>query len=949
MTEGQQFLIPSANDLSLKYLGTMFGAVGNNFTGFVNPLMAQVFTIYNYGILSIAMIVLGYTLTFVVVNDMTSGQPLAQHMDVSSVSRVVIGNGMLLPVYNGYSFIQVILMQVVISGVGLADNLWSNVIGLINTNSVMSTTSTTDLTTYVTNDVLGQDVNLAPSTASTNDATNIANVLTLFGYAICGETQYRNDAISDSTVSRSDYQWRCNGYTCQVGKNGDCATIQLVNTDTLTPTQLSAASNSLGAAIASINSYVINLYDAGFAAGNDFATILNCPLNGVQGACDQGSTLGLNALSYFEGLQSNAYTTQQSGNCSSSTDDAMQDSINNGWVTAGTYLLQLMSLQGDDSCTEKQVFDENLLLAMMYRLTGVNTNYSPANSTGTRFYSMYQYMASTAGINPSVSSNSYNWTAMVSAANDFSPSPSSSVTYTVYGEAAAQYVSEYYAQESSSSSSFNCSGSSNENPYLDTALSVLYNNWLKYQANQGPYDSFDLDAESFLTAKLDFANTAEPIYISIYQRNLFMLLNRTMEDLTGLMYFPDDSSQAYSANYYNSNISQLSSNCSNSSQPQGCYCALVNSKGVVNSGQGLFGSLVAQSQGYNIDALRMIQAMGTNMLNHGVLSITQTYSDALDLQSSIGAGYATAAAITATPYMLMVTTLFIFAGNVFSTSLASMASVGLEMLNKTWRFMQDLDYLNAFLFQPISSTFSALIPVFGLLLGVYVPAIPAIYHLFGVIAWMIAVIELMIAAPVIAMAMSTTTGHQIAGNAEPALVLILQIFLRPALIIFGLMSGLLLSNVVLSLLNQSMVAFIASFSASFQTVTGQVSAASMLIATGLAVVFYGYVVTTLVANCYSLIFRLNDRILQYVGGQIEYSGLEEMIKGVRSDTMGKFSAAASSGTQFDPGDAKGTGYQIDPGRNYQGDQDEAAGGGGGEGSGGGGSGGGGAGGAPSSK
>ena len=83
----------------------------------------------------------------------------------------------------------------------------------------------------------------------------------------------------------------------------------------------------------------------------------------------------------------------------------------------------------------------------------------------------------------------------------------------------------------------------------------------------------------------------------------------------------------------------------------------------------------------------------------------------------------------------------------------------------------------------------------GGLLAVYLPLLPFIYFLFGVLSWFVAVIESMVAAPIVALGIIHPEGHDFWGKAEPAVMLMLNVFLRPSLMLFGLVAGLFLSYV----------------------------------------------------------------------------------------------------------------------------------------------------------
>jgi defect-in-organelle-trafficking protein DotA len=121
---------------------------------------------------------------------------------------------------------------------------------------------------------------------------------------------------------------------------------------------------------------------------------------------------------------------------------------------------------------------------------------------------------------------------------------------------------------------------------------------------------------------------------------------------------------------------------------------------------------------------------------------------------------------------------------------------------------------------------SALIPIFGLfifaLIGLamplllawvgvmvsvgfttayYIPVLPYMIFTFGSLAWMIAVIEAMVAAPIVALGVTHPEGHDAFGKGEAAIMILMNVFLRPSMMIIGYISAIALSYVGVWVLN----------------------------------------------------------------------------------------------------------------------------------------------------
>src|SRR5690606_23808536 len=103
---------------------------------------------------------------------------------------------------------------------------------------------------------------------------------------------------------------------------------------------------------------------------------------------------------------------------------------------------------------------------------------------------------------------------------------------------------------------------------------------------------------------------------------------------------------------------------------------------------------------------------------------------------------------------------------------------------------------------PLMLLLSLLLLVSGVSLAYFWPIHPFLIFLFGAICWLVGVIQSMIAAPLVAIALASPDGNsEVAGRAGPGLMLLLNLFLRPSMMIFGLITAIALSTVALWLLN----------------------------------------------------------------------------------------------------------------------------------------------------
>lgn len=175
----------------------------------------------------------------------------------------------------------------------------------------------------------------------------------------------------------------------------------------------------------------------------------------------------------------------------------------------------------------------------------------------------------------------------------------------------------------------------------------------------------------------------------------------------------------------------------------------------------------------------------------------------------------------------------------------------------------------------------------GALLGVYVPLIPFVIFAFGVISWLISAVETMVAGPLVALGIISPSGqHEMLGKAEPALMLLFNVFLRPSLMIFGLIAAMLLATVVVDMIN-------AGFSIVFHS--GSVAQDPI----GLIVLLCAYIMLLVAAlnKCFAVINVLPQQVMRWISGQGEQveAPLQEIKGGTEAGAMGVRGGAA--GTQ----------------------------------------------------
>ncbi len=226
--------------------------------------------------------------------------------------------------------------------------------------------------------------------------------------------------------------------------------------------------------------------------------------------------------------------------------------------------------------------------------------------------------------------------------------------------------------------------------------------------------------------------------------------------------------------------------------------------------------------------------------------------------------------------------------------------------------------------QPFFLAIVAPLMMAGVLLIFYIPLYPYILFSFGIISWIFLVIEAMIAAPLVCLGLTHPQGQDFLGKAEQGVILLLTVFLRPVLMIIGLIAAIIVSYVMLKMVNatfggivhdamgtldspgggaNNQVSVISGLMAAGGTMGTQVMAVSLNPLAGLVffifcvpmmVVAYTMMVFVVVSESFTLIHVLPDKVGRWIGGAVEQSsaaGAGQQMKG----GLSQMGSAAGSG------------------------------------------------------
>lgn len=174
----------------------------------------------------------------------------------------------------------------------------------------------------------------------------------------------------------------------------------------------------------------------------------------------------------------------------------------------------------------------------------------------------------------------------------------------------------------------------------------------------------------------------------------------------------------------------------------------------------------------------------------------------------------------------------------------------------------------------------------GALLGMYVPMIPYVVFTASVIGWLIAVVEAMVAAPIIALGILSPGGQsEVFGRAEPSVMIIFNLFLRPTLMVFGLLVASFVANVVIKFICMG-------FQYAMRDVMTQLPG---LVEEIIFIAIFASIIFTSMNQVFTLIHHIPERILTYIGGQAMQFGEGQAAQAMKGAVEGAAGGLAAAG------------------------------------------------------
>jgi len=164
--------------------------------------------------------------------------------------------------------------------------------------------------------------------------------------------------------------------------------------------------------------------------------------------------------------------------------------------------------------------------------------------------------------------------------------------------------------------------------------------------------------------------------------------------------------------------------------------------------------------------------------------------------------------------------------------------------------------------EAIGSVIGTIVVVFftaGFLLAYFLPLIPFYRFLFGILSWFLSLLEGVVSIPLVALAHLTPEGEGFMGDkAKGAYYYTFDIFLRPILMVFGLIAGFLIFDLAASIMNLLYTTAVAG--------AGGISNGHFTLARLTYSIIYVVILYISCNKCFQLIDWLPEHAIKWMGG-----------------------------------------------------------------------------------
>jgi defect in organelle trafficking protein DotA len=886
--DGSLSFTPPPSDYSVVFLSNIFGVVDGVLHGTGSQIMGSMFAVFNAAVLALGGIVIMYTLIVSTMNTAHEGQMLGQKWSSIWVPvRATVGLALLIPKASGYCLMQIFVMWVVVQGVGAADKVWNAALDYLNRGGVVVQAQmdpTVPMMTAGTSSVpAAAQVMLAGEVCMLGLQSQLENQLQQYqaskqkGTGPCSGTptaamqpfctstvpnfinsvnvvavQNNNPTGPSYSVTMPNFDSTSPYYFL----NGICGTLTW---NVFPPSELSQVQQNIPSIQQSdLNTASMSRVIAIQQMYMDLATVAQVIVNNDPALSNQSpnSNSGSGTTTNFATFAASQFGVPQTATGTVCTDNTTPNCITWGGISGSSTAPLLNGTEFPGA-----IQDYNGIM-----LPTLNLIQQAQNSQTAQDSRAFIQSATTEGW---IMAGSYFFN-LVKLNVQASQGNSSNLTDSNTGLGNSSFSTSTLTE------AFNISGTGTTcaNPNTANLCTWMSGNATNIQAIQTLIDGSYVLSTKIPPPNLT-NNSQRAVITDIGSSTVYGYTNNsTILQLPGQpglqpLTFANQVNMTINTSIYELPTQNFGCGSVNFGLVSACLGALFgnlfyNDIFVVmyNFFLNLFGSFINQT----ITAFLMMPLAGMSAIfNEGVKIISTPGINPVIALANMGTYYINFAVnlwLQLIEISIVATLIPIF--GIFVFPLIALAT-------------------------PVLMAWLGIMLQIGFTTAYYVPILPYVMFTFGAVSWLMAVIEAMVAAPIVALGVTHPEGHDAFGKGEGAIMILLNVFLRPAMMIIGYIAAITLTYVSVWIINagfDNAIGFIQG-SSEFDTVTGSPVATqgagtitggynswAGVFAYFFSILIYTMLYLTVVQKSFTLISALPDKVLRWIGGQQESYGAE---------------------------------------------------------------------------
>ena len=232
-------------------------------------------------------------------------------------------------------------------------------------------------------------------------------------------------------------------------------------------------------------------------------------------------------------------------------------------------------------------------------------------------------------------------------------------------------------------------------------------------------------------------------------------------------------------------------------------------------------------------------------------------------------------------------------------------------------YQMSVNLIRAMMMLPLAFVVLTMMFTAGIQFALVIPMTPYIIFWAGQTSWVLNSIEAMVAAPLLGFALLLPGGHGQFGHSIPAVKMLLNVVLKPVLMVFGTIASMVLIYIVVvysaqgfHMIGDSIVGTFFGFNygtgadgvlKDYDRVTNVRAVLSLML-----IFMYATFLTMVFNKCFSAIYLVPEKVVQWLGGQSDSFGKEEaqqMSQAIQQQA-GQVAQAGQQATQNVAGGAK---------------------------------------------